>query len=102
MKYKVGDKIQIKTWEELTKEFPVKEWEGFGKAVHLPNGLDFSENRYNIILEICEDRVDIISEVVEGMKWYNLKNSNSIITDYVIVEEEEHMPINNRFEILDL
>jgi len=103
MRYKVGDKVQIKSWEELTKEFPVKNWEVFGDVINFPNGLAFSRKRYNIISEKCENRVDTIKEVVENMQWYQLKDSNSIVLDYVIRHEAVDTDmITDRFDILDL
>lgn len=103
--YKVGDKIQIKTWEELKNEFEVKYYELVDtEAVRLPDGCDTSQQQLDKIASRCENRIDTIRRVDEFRGWYYLEKSKTIVTKYVIKYKviDTMDEINNRFEILDL
>jgi hypothetical protein len=103
--YRAGDKIQIKTWEELAKEYQVTEYRlVMSEAVNLPDGFDFGRTQDDKINERCTDRIDIIEHVDKERGWYYLALSKTIITKYVIKCEVLNVTdvIDNRFDILDL
>lgn len=108
MKYKVGDKIKIKSWDELINDYQITHYNFIKtEAINLPDGMDFSKEQYRKIINSCENRIDIIEKVNEDRGWYYLKNSKTIITKHVIKNKVSEVinviePINNRFEILDL
>ena len=105
MMLKVGDKIQIKTWEELAREYQITYYKLMeSEAVNLPNNCDFSKGQYDKICEKCEDRIDEIEKVNKEMEWYHLKNSKMIISKYVVKCEIVDIMnmISDRFEIMDI
>lgn len=105
MKYRVGDKVQIKTWEELTEDNKVTYYDLVQtEAVILPDGLGFGKRQDDKINRRCIDRIDIIEKVDKVRDWYYLKKSKTIVTGYVIKSAVRNMTdeINDRFEILDL
>jgi len=105
MKYRVGDKVQIKTWEEIAKGNQVTEYKFvFTEAINLPDGIDFGRVQDDKINKNCKDRIDEIVQVDKVRDWYYLKKSKTIVTGYVIksVVVNPENEINDRFEILDL
>ena len=104
MKYKKGDKIKIRSWEELIKLYEVNYFKTVeSEAIKFPDGLDFSRGQYDRLIEKCPDLVDEI-EYVNETEWYHLKNSKVIVLKYAIEYEIINGIdcINNRFDILDL
>lgn len=105
MKYRVGDKVQIKTWEELVNDNKVTYYNLVEtESVNLPDGLDFGKHQDDKINERCKNRVDEIEKVDKVRDWYYLKKSKTIVTGYVIKSAIRNVmdEINDRFEILDL
>lgn len=103
--YEVGDKIQIRSWEELVNSYKVTFYDlDEMESVNLPDKIDFSKIQDDKINQKCIDRIDIIEHVDKGRGWYYLAKSKTIITKYVIKCEVLNVTdvINNRFEILDL
>jgi len=103
--YRAGDKIQIKTWEELAKDYQITQYTLVNsEAVNLPDGFDFGRSQDDKINLKCIDRIDIIEHVDKERGWYYLKKSKTIITKHVIkceILDIENI-IDDRFEILDL
>jgi hypothetical protein len=105
MRYRVGDKVQIKTWEEIAKGNQVTEYTLINtEAINLPDGIDFGRVQDDKINKRCKDRVDEIVQVDKVRDWYYLKKSKTIVTGYVIKSAVRNVTdeINDRFEILDL
>jgi len=97
MKYKVGDRVKIKTWVDMAKEF-----DSTGLAIAIPGrfvtdmeeALKSISNRILTIKGICNEGVRY-SMVEIGWIW-----SDEMIEE--LVEEAIFNSIDNRFEILDL
>ncbi len=106
MKYKVGDRVKIKTWEELEKEFGV---DSEGVDINTPPfaRVWYSRQMETILNDKFSDRILVIKAIkddyyyiMEGM------SSNWVWEDYMIKELSEKMymtlePIETRFELMD-
>ncbi len=89
MKYKAGDKVLIKTWEDLVKS-------------HIIHTEHPASQKY--LDKSFSNRIITIDEVV-GNYCYKVYGCSWRWFDYMIdcsLEDVETIPINNRFEILDL
>ena len=103
MKYKVGDKVKIKTWEEMEKEYGLNNIEGIKEYIcclgTFTNEMEEFLNKSN-----C-DRVLTIREIDV---WYYIKGVFFCWSDDMIeclveeYKEEVVIPIKNRWELLDL
>ena len=102
MKYKVGDKVKIKTWEEMEKEFGLTISGGnikcpFTFMTDMEEDLNENfPNRELTIDYICEEYYKmkgIGSNWSDNMIKYSLKE---------LEKREKWVSINSRFEILDL
>ena len=98
MKYKVGDKVRIKTWEEMEKEYLDIDYAGF------TDGMEREIAKY------YPKRILTIKEVSETGNCYSMKEMD----DYIWLEEtmseilikpicvKKPVPIKTRFELLDI
>ena len=105
MNYKVGDRVKIKTWKEMKKEF------GLSKSTNsilVPDetpfikGMEKRLNRLNInrILTIGEIKIRFGHEhyhMKEIRYWWTKDMIKCLIERY-----KEPEPIRSRFEILDI
>ena len=100
-KYKPGDKIKIKTWKDMEKEYGLNEY----------GNIKYDLKSYGFVLEMerlikikYPDRVLTIRHV--GNFYYYMMNSNYIWSDYMIEclskDYIEPEPILTRWEILDI
>ena len=56
MKYKVGDRVQLRTWEDLISDNKVTYYNLVKtEAVGLPDGHDFTKEQYDKLCEISKD-----------------------------------------------
>ena len=97
MKYKVKDKVKIKTWKEMEKEYGV-----FVKTGSIDCKCLFTKYMGKGIEELNCDRILTIDSVKNDC--YTMKEITWNWTDdmikYLVKDESE--PINSRFEILDI
>ena len=98
MKYKIGDKVIIKTWKEMEKEYGLRE-----NRFVIDCLKGFTEDMENQLNEYYSDRILTIKDVEKD--FYSVKEIFYNWHDDMIeglVKEEILDPINSRFEILDL
>ena len=106
MKYKIGDKVKIKTWKKMEKEFGLNK---FGN-IFVKNSIDFYKNKEKALVNASIDRIVEISEIKHHYAiggYYHLKDiSNNFIWLDEMIEclytGEIDEPIYSRFEILDI
>ena len=102
MKYKKGDIVRIKTWEEMEKEY----------GLTINGDINCKRPRFVISMEFVFekffDRLIEISEINEISNHYQVKNMDWEWTDEMIeglaseTKQDKIEPILNRFEILDI
>jgi len=102
MKYKVGDKVKIKTWEEMEKEYGSIEDH---ICCYLPY-FDHEEKKFN---ELNCNRILTVEKIEETIvKYYLMKEIDNYWSDDMIqclakdYVEEVFYSASNRYEILDL
>lgn len=101
MRYKIGDKVRIKTWEDLEKEYGLNEDGDINCNVLFPIGMEEELNK------ISSDRIVEIFEIDNnhyymgnfGYMWID-EMIEGLAKELKIIDIEER--IISRFEILDL
>ena len=99
MKYKIGDKVKIKTWEELEEEYGLNEFGGID-IKKKSKFSSFYKKKEKILNEKFPDRIVEIEEIVEKNDYYYMKDIGWYWTENIIKELVD--PIKNRFQILDI
>ena len=100
MKYKVGDKVKIKTWKQMEKEFEKN------STGSISCSKDFPESMERDLNEIFPNRIVTIKKVYND--YYEVEGMRCLWSDDMIecsaeeYKEPVYEPVLNRFEIMDL
>ena len=103
MKYKVGDKVRIKTWESMEKEYEVIEsldksfsWIKIGIT-------NFIYDMESLLMSLNKDRVVTIKKIVNN-RHYFIKEIKYNWVDEMMEDYKEpiYKPIYTRWELLDI
>ena len=102
MRYKVGDKVKVKTWEQLEDECGL---DSVGDIEHNKCSLYFTRGKEKELNELYPDRIVEIVEISNiNDDYYHLKDLEGWNWSDYLIEElvSGPEPIESRFEILDL
>ncbi len=99
MKYKIGDKVKIKTWEEMEKEYGKR-----GKNINC--AYTFVKEMEEDLEKINTNRIVTIKEIIENEFYYMKELPRWSWSDDIIkcLAKNYKKPelITNRWEILDI
>ena len=104
MKYKIGDKVKIKTWEKMEKEFDLRADGDINSPVSMTKSMEKYVNLH------VPGRIAIIKTATntQGIECYEFENSlyawtndmiECLVEDY---KKEIFKPVKSRFDILDI
>jgi len=98
MKYKIGDKVKIKTWKEMKKEY------GVTGSINCYYNYFFTEYMEKDIKALNCNRILTIKNVKNPCNFYTMKEISWKWSDSMIkcLVKDKSEPITNRFEILDI
>ncbi len=102
MKYKIGDKIKVRSWGEMSEEYGFFQKDKGLIAGPCQSQWIFTKNSDNS-LDTIKDRILTIKDI--NIDCYSVKEiTNIALTDWMIegLAKDIFKPIDNRFEILDL
>ena len=100
MRYKLGDEVKIKTWDQMRREF--------GVNIDLDGDPSIKcDKNFPLEMEKCfkinSERILTIDRLFHKDDYYFVEENKWCWTDDMIEYSlSEFNPINNRFEILDL
>jgi len=100
MKYKVGDKVKIKTWDKMEKEYGISTNRTDIDIIPY-SFIPAMENKLNNIFP----QRNLTIRMVVRQQFYLMKEINYYWTNEMIeclVSEKIYEPIHSRFEILDI
>ena len=102
MKYKIGDKVKIRTWDSMEKEF------GIDSIERIKCHRFFVPNMDKDIIELYTNRVVTINKIDGRYDYYIAKEIGYSLSDDMIeyslqeLEEKTRIPVGSRWELLDL
>ena len=100
MKYKIGDKVKIRTWVEMEKEFGVK-----GRYVecccNFTDEMEIELDNLNINRLLTIESI-VANETYRMIEMINWEWSDDMIERLALINEEVYGPVENRWQILDL
>ena len=101
MKYKVKDKVKIKTWKEMEKEYGVSSYAGSIKC----NYFYFVKDMEKALEKLNCNRILTIDSVYAyfyGIKEMSSWNWSEDMIKCLVKNDIESEPITSRFDILDI
>ena len=106
MKYKVGDKVKIKTWESMEKEYGLRtHLQIKDNGIRLKGTCFFKEDEEKISKNNF-DRILTIKRVLKEYDYYKTEELWTFVSedmiDCLVEKRKEPVPISNRWELLDL
>ena len=102
MKYKVGDRVRIKTWEDMKEEFKGTTADDY---INCPGAYSFPLNEEKELNEKFPDRIVTIKEVKSNYYKMEKIDKKWSWTDEMIKNKELKKVVKkkyNRFELMDL
>jgi len=96
MKYKIGDKVRVKTWEQLEKECLTIDTYNNSCLTHISHHMDEKLRKIDRIVTIKKAN----SSIYEVIEMGNVVFSDPVIECLATAEVFE--PIKNRWDILDI
>ncbi len=73
MKYKVGDKIKIKTWEQMEKEYSISFMENIQGDITINCKIGITRREERQFTELCSDRILTIEKLEKHGYIANIK-----------------------------
>ncbi len=109
MKYKIGDKVKIRTWKDMQGEYGLTKCHSIQcvEDMSFTNGMEgqIKQKFFDRILEVDGEKYHF-AELGHNTDYYKMKGSNYAWCDEMIEclaeDYKEPVPITNRFELLDL
>jgi len=99
MKYKVNDKVKIKTWKQMEKKYGLDK----NKDININCEYRFHKKAEKQIKKLKAKRIVTIKKTGKNKNdGYRVKEVDWLIIDNMIKCLIKEEPILNRFEILDL
>ncbi len=110
MRYKIGDRVKVKTWSKMVSEYGLQEMfylEDHSGLINFPDGSTYGPGHEYELNKSFPDRVLLIDNIGKhedtGKQHYCMKDMYYCWSDYMIEGADEvYNPILSRFEILDL
>lgn len=102
MKYKVGDKVKIKTWGEMEKEYGLNSFGNIDSYYCFIKEMEIRINRDSPDRILTIEKVTKSGYLMRAMSCNWSDNMIECLAEDYKKEEPIYKPINSRFEILDL
>ena len=107
VKYKAGDKVKVRTWEEMKNLYGISYHGGINPDIE--GDVSFDSFMIGMEYDVKNLPNRIVTILEKGDNCYRVENSQWYFQDYMFEGSEEvnnkqsHFePVNSRFEILDL
>lgn len=104
MKYNSGDRVKIKTWDQMVKEFGVVPVEDMSGDMMIDCEIGFTKKLEREMNHLFPDRILTITKVCDNYYYYKIRGyfCDGVITNDMIACLAEKLIPFTRFEIMDL